>query len=282
MAVAIPIINAFATIATAGSVAAAVGTVGGFLSVAGGVLAGVGALTGNKDLARLGGLMALGSGIANLAGAASGAGAAAGGAEAAAEEAAKSAFRTSELTAAQTAPELATAAPSLELGQAVAAAGDSGTSTLMQAAEARAGGSLAPVGSATPTAPAAAAAEGVSTAPLNTGQAMAGPDVSATPSGPLGQPADIAATPSASPQVANAGQNMTQNDLQKYLSQAWDRTQSLLKNTSGFLRDNKELVSIVGNAFSPQAEQLDWQKSLYNRRRASLNSPIALGPRAGA
>lgn len=285
MAVAIPIISAFATIAEAGSIAAAVGTVGGFLSVAGGVLAGVGILTDNKDLSRLGGLLTLGSGVANIAGA----GGAAAGADAAAEEGAKTAFRTSELTDAASAPSLSAGANG---SWDVLPSGDA--PSLAQTAAQRA--APAPVAPDTPVAqsaqplgqslqaPAAPAATEAPAATAAPSAPLAGPATGAN-AGPLGQPSNPIGSEYPNPvqpnQIANAGANMTQGDLQKYLDAAWNRTQGLLKNTSSFLRDNKELVSIVGNAFSPQAEQLDWQKSIYNRRRAALNSPVALGPRTG-
>jgi hypothetical protein len=57
---------------------AAMSSVTGFLSVAGAALTGIGALTGKKDLMKIGGLMSLGGGIASLA--AGGAGGAAAGA----------------------------------------------------------------------------------------------------------------------------------------------------------------------------------------------------------
>jgi hypothetical protein len=79
MPAAIPLITTFIGGAAAGGLTAgfaAVGTlatsgVAGFLSVAGGVLSGIGALTGKKDLMKIGGLMALGGGLMSALGGAS-------------------------------------------------------------------------------------------------------------------------------------------------------------------------------------------------------------------
>ena len=74
MAVALPVIASFyaagTAVAAAGTLAAAMGTVSGFLSIAGAALTGIGALTGEKDLQKIGGLMSLGGGLANMASAA--------------------------------------------------------------------------------------------------------------------------------------------------------------------------------------------------------------------
>lgn len=57
--------------------------------------------------------------------------------------------------------------------------------------------------------------------------------------------------------------------------------QDVLSKTNGFLKDNKELVKIGGSilesVYGPQAEQMDFQRSEFERRRRNMNSPIRLG-----
>ena len=52
------------------------------------------------------------------------------------------------------------------------------------------------------------------------------------------------------------------------------------KDIGKFAKDNKELVYIGANAlsqiYSPQAEQLDFQRSIYDRARQNMNSPVRL------
>jgi hypothetical protein len=91
------------------------------------------------------------------------------------------------------------------------------------------------------------------------------------------------ATPVGLDPVAQAGSSMTSNDLTSYLNGAWDKTKAALNGAGQFVKDNKELVNLGGSMlqsmYGPQAEQMDFQKSLLQRRLANLNSPIRLGPR---
>ena len=74
MAVALAVIPALfaagSAVAAAGGVMAAMSTFTGFLSVAGAALTTIGAVTGKKDLLKIGGFMALGGGIGTAMGAA--------------------------------------------------------------------------------------------------------------------------------------------------------------------------------------------------------------------
>lgn len=97
----IPIVASFAAagsaIAAAGGVMAALGTVSGFLSVAGAALTGIGALTGKKDLVKVGGLMSLGgSVVSGFSGAAASEAAGQAAGDAASEQAAQEGFRALE------------------------------------------------------------------------------------------------------------------------------------------------------------------------------------------
>lgn len=238
-------------------------TFGGFLSVAGGVLAGVGAITGSKDLQKIGGLLSLGSAAVNAAGAA---GAAAGEGAASSIEAAD-AMRAAEhgtlanVTSATQAPtlgtlgEAATAQPfmtpdALQTEALGATQAGEGAQSLMQRAS-----QVAQQGGAAP-------------APT-IGQQLTG----------------TASQTAALDPVAQAGAGMDSNSLQSILGSAWDKTKTIGAGVGKFVKDNKELVQLGGGMlqgmYGPEAEQMDWQKSIMARRLRNLNSPIRLTATAG-
>ncbi len=261
MAVALPILGAFEAVAAAGSIAAAMSTVGGFLAVAGGVLTGVGILANDKGLKNFGAVMSLGSGLVNLASGAANASEAASSAwddaaSAAQSDAAQFGKYASDASAATAAPPLGT-----ELG-AVAEA--------------------APTGLATPTA-------GSQVGGLSL-QQRAAERAAAT----AGQSAgDIGRTLTTSPldPVAKAAQGLDSNTMQSILGRARDKASLMGVGQPGggstlgrFIRDNKELLSLAGEAAGPEAEWMsllrdkyDAGQSLLARRLRNVNSPIRLG-----
>lgn len=250
MAFIIPVVSAFSAVSAAGGLAAAMGTVGGFLSVAGGVLAGVGAITGKNDLVKLGGLMSLGGGLANSAGN----GALSAG-EKAAEGAARESFRASEiaaqnagLTAAKTATDIGS------IGQQAAQQ----VSGLQGAAEA--------AGAALP----------------EQGASLMDKALSAQSAPSIGQQLTASAPMDA---VAQAGAETTSSQLQSILGSAWDKTKNLAGGAGDFVKQNPELVKlgagVVQGLYGPEAEQMDWQRSILQRRLRNLNSPVRLANSPG-
>lgn len=251
MAVVIPVIASFAAgaagVAAVGAATTAVGLVAAYATVAGAVLSGIGAVTGKKDLIKIGGIMSLAGGVgtwATNASTASSAGVgqaadAAGGIDAAAE---------STAGAAVAAPAAETVAqPSL----AEIANTPTGTDQLVPNLAGGAGQAAQPA-SLVPAAP----ANGLPmTAP--------GPNVPAP--------------------IQNYAQGLTMNDMQSF----WDRLQGAGKSVGQFAQKNPELLKVGGQVatsmFGPQAEQAEqlrkqneYQQSLMERSRANLNNPVRI------
>ena len=272
MAVAIPVIAAFASagaaVAAAGGVAAALGTVTGFLAIGGAALTAVGAITKNSKLTKIGAVLGLAGGVgsalgigANAAGSASGA---------AAQEAANAAWSS---------------------GGAAEVAGGAGASALETAKQA----------AALPQGMDAAAAETASQSANNLALSSAGADVGGSglkldPS--LYQTANSLKTPgtvdpsiySLSPlQTRATGAGLTMDDVAAGLKTSASKAGSAISPVGQWVKDNKELVGIGGSmlaaglgaipAFAGAdrlAQRDKWEQSIYNRRMANLNSPIAL------
>lgn len=81
--------------------------------------------------------------------------------------------------------------------------------------------------------------------------------------------------------VSKAASGMTSNDVRSLLQAGWDRTASAVQSVPGMVKRNPELFMIGAGAlnsmYGPEAEMIDWQKSLMQRRQANLNSPIKMG-----
>lgn len=237
-------------------------TFGGFLSVAGGVLAGVGALTGSKDLQKIGGFMALGSAAVNAVGAAGAAGeGAASSIEAADAMRAAEHGTLANVTSATQAPTLGT------LGEAATAQPfmtPDGLQTEALGATSQAGGSQSLMQRAS-----AVAEQGGRAAAPSIGQQLTG----------------MAPPAAALDPVAQAGAGMDSSTMQSILGSAWDKTKTLAGGVGKFVKDNKELVQLGGGMlqgmYGPEAEQMDWKKSIMARRLRNLNSPIRLTATAG-
>lgn len=251
MAVAIPVIAAFTTVAGAGwSVATAVSTVTGFLSVAGGVLAGVGALTGKKDLVKIGGFMTLASGIGNAINAA-------GSAASSGAEAASSAWDAAGSAAGSDAAQLG------KYGlETAAGAGNEAAQLASTAAEA--GGQMQ-----------GAAAMANNPGLIDQAQLAAKAQPAAAPSTAL------ASQVQAVDPVTAAGASMDTPTLNSILQSTWDKTKALGSGVGQFVKDNKELVQLGGgilqSMYGPEAEQFDYIKKMRDQRLRNLNSPVQMG-----
>lgn len=274
MAAAIPLIASLSSVGVAGTIAAATSSLTGFLTLGGGFLAGMGALTGDKDLMKIGGIMSVFGGIGNLAGKMIEGGAtAAGGLDAGtygAEfggggDAAAMASDASSVTDA-IAPTTTAAAPTTTgLGQ-IQQLNPLGSTQVPAMAQAPAAGGMA--GGAAPSTSSLwdKALGGTQAADLtaNSGMTLGG----------IGAPA-------AMDPLTAAASSMTGGEVNSLLKVAADKAKSTLTGIPGFIKDNKELVNMAGNAlatmYGPQAEAVDFQKSLYERRRRNLNNPVRLG-----
>ena len=292
MPMVIPVIAAFASVSAGVAAIGAVGAsalsiVAGYAMVAGGILTGVGALTGNKSLMKIGGVLSLGGALGGLAGSAMSA--ASGATDAA------SAGAVNGLDAASDAASAASAAGGVEggtnlfaydaanmagsasqAGGEAAAAIDGGTNLFAQAApQATQAGSGSISDLAMQNTGAGALESGAGAAPMPISQPNIG---SASPAGAGAYSAQPSVQPvsTASTTVQNAASNMTGPDLASW----WQKAQQTGKGVADFLSKNKELVKIGGDMmasmYGPQAEKLDMEKSLMERARANLNSPVQL------
>lgn len=292
MAAAIPVIASFgaaaSAVSAAGGIAAAMGTVSGFLSVAGAALTGIGALTGKKDLLKVGGLMSLGGGLGNLFGSA---------AQQTAMQTAQEGFRASELganaatnAAAEAATGLAGASPASGLDQAMGAAQKAGNAfeypdAFGQAAQGDTGafGSIFDKAAANQAGGLDPAATGVT--PPGTAQPSVY-DVGATRAGgnPAGMPSGVTINGqvmSIDDPLQAAAQGMDSATVDALKRRAAQKTGMLsLDNIGATVKNNKELFSLVGGAlnsmYGPQADALQYQKSIMARRLQNMNNPVAL------
>ena len=283
MAVLIPALISIGTGAfgaAAASIAAGTAGFAAFATVAGTVLTGLGALTGSKDMQKIGGILSLGAGLSNAFGGAAAGGTAAGAVDSAAmgldgaAEAAASGFASG--------------------GEGIAS-GALGTFDAAAAAK-DFGGQINTgfeVGAAQPNMVSPGIAQVANESPVGSmmakAQAMGGVDsqMASSQLGITGQQAAAGATaPSSvnmggqSGSLATGAQSITQSDISSYLSKAWERAQQGLNGLGKFTKDNKELVQMGGmalqSAYGPDAQKLDYQKSLMERARRNLNNPIKL------
>lgn len=274
MAAAIPVIAAFASagaaVATAGGVAAALGTVTGFLAIGGAALTAVGAITKNAKLTKIGGFMGLASGAGQLLGI--GTQAAGAGANAAAQEMANSAW------SAGGAAEVAggAGASAMETGkQALGAAVPQGMEAATQEVASQSANQLALNQASDIGGSGTMLSKPYQTALAMKDTATASPSLYALDSNPL--------------QMRATGAGLTGADVASGTQAAAAKAGSKISPVGEWVRDNKELVGIGGSmlaaglgaipSFSNAnalADRDKWEKSIYNRRMANLNSPIAL------
>lgn len=226
---------------SASAVADAVGSdLSSFLSSAGTALSVVGALSGEKDLMRIGGFMSLGGLVSGFG--------------TKAPEPASSAWDSADSAAQSDAAQFG------KYGQAPIAPGQE------------------PVGGSTEPMPSTSIMQRVRN--LSAGNDYGMGEQPGTPLVETARQAVGVNTPN--DPVAASGSRMTSEQLRGLL----DKTKSGLGGVGQFVKDNKELLSIVGSAFGPQAELVDlrkqqaaWDQSLLQRRMRNLNAPVVLGPR---
>lgn len=288
MAVLIPALISIGTGAfgaAAGAIAAGTAGFAAFATVAGTVLTGLGALTGSKDMQKIGGILSLGAGLSNaFAGAAGGASAgavdsAALGLDGAADAAANGFASGAEGIATGAAGTFDAAAAAKDFGGQINTGFEAGASA---AQPGMVNQGLAQAANEAPVSPLWAKAQG-----------MGGADsqLASQQLGITGQQAAAGATApgavdlgsmggGATGALARGAAETTQSDISAYLAKAWERAQIGLSGIGKFAKDNKELVQMGGmalqSAYGPEAEKLDYQKSLMERARRNLNAPVKL------
>lgn len=271
MPAALPIVAAFASGAV-GAVVAGTAGLAAYATVAGAVLTGVGALTGKKDLVKIGSVLSLGGGLATAFGVGGSAASAATGGmgaqaiEKAAEATAPSLTDAASSVAGSAAGEAATAAPAIA---PMSAEGVTSAGVVQDAATGVTNGATA---APPPTTLAGIAAQqqapgagGGVASTFATGGTTAAPTIN--PQYP---------TLDETSRIGQIAQGTTSNDLQSW----WQKAQAAGKGVAGFMEKNPNLLKLGGDVlnsmYGAQAQQFDWQKSLYERSRANLNSPVAL------
>lgn len=266
MPMVLPVIAAFAAgtagVAAIGAATSTLGLIAGYASVAGAVLTGVGALTGSKDLMKIGAVLSIGGGLASIglgateAAASAASGAAASGAEALGEAGGYGASATSSAEAA------AGAAVPQQLGDAgMQAAGESVN------------------GATVGTMPTQAAK--IPTSLLEAGKVSADPNSLTA----AYQTAPNVTMPDALTKLQEAAANASikPSDVNSW----WERAKNAGGAIGSFIEKNPSLVKIGGEmlngAFGPQAAQTRLmqdkfaaEQSLISKARESLNSPIKM------
>jgi hypothetical protein len=296
MPMVIPVVAAFAAgaagvtalgaAAAVGGIAGTVATVAAYATIAGAVLTGVGALTGSKDLMKIGAVLSIGGGLGtmgvNAISAASSSGAAASGvsgAEAAASSADVAGFTALEsasmsggaaaapggaITSAAATPagvtvDGATAYPVLDVPKPTVPPAAAGSVDPMA--------SMAGPGGQSPLATngTAGMADGLGDYGSSVGRGAAGTSEVAQPSSAVMD------------RLAKAGEQLNSQDLSTW----WTKMKDAGGAVGEFIKKNPELVKIGGgmleSMYGPKAEQFDFEKSIYERRIRNLNSPVAMG-----
>lgn len=278
MPMVLPIVAAFS------AAAAATTTVGIFLTYTATALTVMGALSGNKDLTKFGSLLTLGAGLVGMA---SSAGAAAGGAEAVSGMDVAADAGVGAMDAGGAA--LSGAPATSGLDQAIAAAGDAGVSATevidpMQRANEAMGAT------AEAAAPPSSVFERASNSASSTVGEQAG---SIMERGAQASPAGMPSGVTINGQVVGTGANdpLTQfagSNTSSQISNLGQRggagapSTNPLSQIGNWVKNNKELSQLGGQLVSGlangygQAQQLDYEQSIMERRLRNINSPVAL------
>lgn len=268
----IPVIAAFATGAV-GAVVAGTATFAAYATVASAVLAVAGAVTGNKDLQRVGAIVGIVGGAASLIGGAEGATTAAAGA---AEDGASSGLSGMDIAAdAPASSSVANASLAEQAQQADLIRTSSGADGESLADQAARGAEQAtkvpdPVNAGVST-------DLAQTAPPD--QSLMERAIGATGGSSVQPTTAIQPAPNApgSYAVDSVGQQYNAGDLQAWFSKASNAAGKVGK----FVKENKELISLGGDilksVYNPSSEALEYQKSLMDRAYRNYNSPVVLG-----
>lgn len=279
--VVLPAIASFAAAGgtVAGVAAALTGAAGfaTFATVAGGFLASAGMLTGSKTLTKLGGILSLTGGLTSLASSmGSSAGSAAGEAASnAASDAASSAWDSAGSAAGSDAAQFAKYAKNPIAGSGLEAAATE-TSALTSASLDGAGAALAGGDQSYNLMEQARLMRSAPSDLAGTLQSQNQALVTSAQDAALSQP--FSGAPSNVPRSVLEGANQLQGA--DHMNQLLDKVKGGASSVGKFIKDNKELVNLTGNALQamndPRSQYLDWQKSLMERRRQNLNSPIRM------
>ncbi|MBQ1765095.1 MAG: hypothetical protein IIZ92_19660 [Aquincola sp.] len=278
MPAAVAVVAAFAGAATGIAAATAVGasmfaTVAGYALAAGSVLSGVGAITGKKDLMKLGAVLSLAGGVGTLASAATSAASGAStaglsGMDLAADAAAGSANSVSGASAAL-GGSAATAAPALGEVTLGTAWKDLGQTAIP-------GGDM--VAAVDPMSAGLGAASQASSAAQPSLMDLAAQKLTQPAAGGLADLGGMSATTAPADAVAQGAKGLTMQDVQSL----WDKVKGASKGVGQFVKDNKEVVQLAGGAlnsmYGPESEMVDLKKSLMERQRRNLNSPAIIQP----
>jgi hypothetical protein len=254
MPAAIPVIAAFGSGAV-GAVVAGTATFAQFATVAGAIMSGVGALTGSESLSKIGAVLSVGGVIGGAIAGAGSAAAAAGGEGAflgegvpsgvPAWDGAAGGAGVSEAGAAGAGAFTQPVVPGAEGADAVGPF-ENPDSIMARAAQAK-----------VPGAPDSSLAGGNATAPITA------------------EPAPVANVISDG-KLAEAAKGLTAQDLSTW----WQKAQAMGKGVGEFINKNPGLTYLGGQMLSsmygPEAEQMDFQKGIYERRIRNLNSPVRL------
>lgn len=288
MAVLVPAVVSFfaaggaAGIAAAGAAVAA-GTAGlaayaTLATVAGGFLSTIGGLTKNQKLAKFGGYLSLAGGVGQIAGSLMGAGSAAAGevAKEGAEAIADGAAADVATEGAASLFDASSAVGEQAAGQATNAAGSAGSALgppgeMLAAGGQQAGSAMSVEALNQPSL--IDQARMVKTPALDMGFGTTGLTA------PAGSPVSMPLTGSENALAGMAAQIQNPSHLQSLLDSG-----NALNKVGGFLKNNKELVQLVGSGVEaitdPRREMFDAQMSLMEQRRRRLNQPIRLGQMA--
>jgi hypothetical protein len=296
MAVVVPLVAAFASGAAAvGTIAAATTTLGlvaGYASLAGAVLTGVGAITGKKDLMKVGGILSLAGGIGSLANSAMN-GASSAAAQEAAGKAADEAFKEAGDQALQEAMNNAAEGAAQDMAAATAndVAANGALAAAQDAATNTAGNTLAQTAgdTLTPLADGAGAAAGAAT-PVQEAVNRAGVTLADVGTSLDAGTSGINMAPLDSLQPVDLASSLTEGGTLSLMDKAkagWGSLKDGFGTTSKFFKDNKELLSIGGQvldgAFGAQAQQnkllerkMAHEQSLLDRAYRNQNSVAQL------
>lgn len=267
--------------AAAGAVAAGTATLGAFATlatVAGGFLSTIGGLTKNQKLAKFGGYLSLAGGVGQIAGSLMGAGSAAAGevAKEGAEAIADGAAADVATEGAASLFDASSAVGEQAAGQATNAAGSAGSALgppgeMLAAGGQQAGSAMSVEALNQPSL--IDQARMVKTPALDMGFGTTGLTA------PAGSPVSMPLTGSENALAGMAAQIQNPSHLKSLLDNG-----NALNKVGGFLKNNKELVQLVGSGVEaitdPRREMFDAQMSLMEQRRRRLNQPIRLGQMA--
>lgn len=274
MPMVIPMVAAFAAgaagVAAVATATTVLGTIAAYATIAGAVMTGVGALTGSKDLMKIGAVLSIGGGLTGLA---AGAGEAAAGAGASdyvngADLASDAAAKGTQAATVAAAPEAVAPTTSVDYVNGADMASDAATAPQAGA-----------VPTMQPTSLAAKAADTGAKTPMLDGSGAGStgiklPDPSAVNPNGFGKPVDYSAPP-VDRIAATAGRTTTQD-----LTSWYEKAKAAGGAVAQFIEKNPALVKVGGDMLSsmygPAAEKFDYEKGLMERARAALNNPVQL------